>query len=50
MSICPDGFYAKLGECLPCNKSSQLKGCVKCSSESVCTSCLPTFTLNNNLC
>ncbi|XP_030564586.1 furin-like protease 2 isoform X2 [Drosophila novamexicana] len=43
LNNCPDGFYAdkKRLECLPCHE-----GCKSCSSNGICTECLPNWTLN----
>ncbi|EDW00125.1 furin-like protease 2 isoform X2 [Drosophila grimshawi] len=43
LNNCPDGFYAdkKRLECLPCHD-----GCKSCSSNGICTECLPNWLLN----
>ncbi|XP_062140559.1 furin-like protease 2 isoform X2 [Drosophila sulfurigaster albostrigata] len=43
LNNCPEGHYAdkKRLECLPCHE-----GCKSCSSNGICSECLPNWTLN----
>ncbi|XP_017962667.1 furin-like protease 2 isoform X1 [Drosophila navojoa] len=43
LNNCPEGFYAdkKRLECLPCHE-----GCKTCSTNGICSECLPNWTLN----